>query len=291
MTGIEKRGHRQPMFFSQIKLLALPLLVLALVLVACDATPPTESSSASRPSKVAMVPIASPMRSASPAPSPAPVSPEFTGDPCAIVALEGATAIVDRIASDILRLQIRDTGGRIIGDSPAAVLSLQSNSISESVYHIAFYPLSPRELLAKFPEPPSMPTTGVLRLLSLNDLSVQERPLVLRCPEAVTTPFAGAEDVLTSPAVHAARLRQFISVLENAGADAPEKAGVVLDFMLLSAQDSRRLAKAQLQATFTDAVQFIETARRNVTPSGMLPGETFENFRAELEQHLSKLTK
>lgn len=288
---IRTGNHCQLVFFQKMQLLALPLLVLALVLVACDATPPSESSSASRASKVAVVPTASPMMSAPPAPSPAPVSPEFTGDPCAIMALEGATAIVDRIASDILRLQIRDTGGRIIGDSPAAVLSLQSNSTSESVYNIAFYPLSPRELLAKSPGPPSMPTTGVLRLLSFNDLSVQERPLVLRCPEAVTTPFAGAEDVLTSPSVHAARLRQFISVLENAGADAPEKAGVVLDFMLFSAQDSRRLANAQLQSTFSDAVQLIETARRNVTPSGMLPGETFENFRAELEQHLSKVAK
>lgn len=275
--------------FRKMPFLRLPAMALALALVGCDATPPRESSSASRAPKVAVAPTASPMTSASSAPPP--LSSEFTGEPCAIVALEGGTAILDRVAADVLRLQIRDTAGRIIGDSPAAVFSLEGSGDSKSVSHVAFYPLSPRELLARLPAAASTPTTGTLRLLSFNDLTVQERPLILRCPDAPPTPLAGAEDTLTSPVVHAGRLRQFLSSLENAMADSPEKAGVVLEFMLLSAQDSARLGSAQVRPALTDAARLIETAKTKVTPAGALAGEVFENFRAELEHQLSKIAK
>ncbi|MCX7626547.1 MAG: hypothetical protein N2Z21_10130 [Candidatus Sumerlaeaceae bacterium] len=232
-------------------------IALTMYFLGCEATPPDISS---RPSKVAVSPTASPTTGAVQVP-PLLISPDLSSEPCAVVALEGATATLDRVSSDVLRLQIRDTGGRMIGDAPAAVLSLEAEKQISSPPDVAFFPFTSRDLVAKLPHSVNSPTSAALRLLSFNEFSVQERQVVLRCPETIPTALTSVEDFLTSPAVHARRLRQFISVLENAVADAPEKAGTVVAFMLHSAQDSARVADAEVQSILAEIVQLLRAAR------------------------------
>lgn len=260
------------------------LLFATLMLSGCESNQSKPVEPASRSGRVN---VAASVTPTTPLSTAADVLPS---EACAIVAVEGGTAVLDRASKDCLRLQVRDTVGRPMSNSVFAMLEIEAPTTANADSRIRAFVPAPEgnAQWCQLAAPLADDTSATLHLWNTGDGAVESYAVRLRCAKDSAVPPL-ASDVFTSGSVYARLLGQAVACLENFSADAPARVGPALAFL------QNYLMGLPAAAGNSDVVKElvgeVRRARARAAEKGTLPEDAFEQLRARMQSAAGRLQR